>query len=402
MALTGDVFNTTTFANAFHQVFVKTAGVDLYNFNRPLLKRIPVTEGFVGTNEERVRATSFMGGYGYGSIPRSNESNLIRPRLEGEKFYVHARLDAEAMAQSLLNKGSFFELVSRVKLEIKRAMENGLALALLKTDINKDVILGTVSGAATGTAAAPVITIQDGTWNENSFHIKQIVHFEEDGDNDPFEVTAIDKANKQVTLSRLSGDYDATASAAAGEKVILQGSNGEGFMGLPGACAASGTLYNVSIGTGWEATRDTGTGPITEHRIYNMMMDIISKVGVAPNLVVCSKVQYQKLAEQLANKRVLNDLSDAMGHAELAIMGPEGLVPVIWDPLIEDDTLYVLNTKHMELRKRPMEGLIEAPGGGILHFEGINGNDQYLILYRCFGNFYIEPSYQGIMNALST
>ena len=255
MALSGDAFDLTTFSNAFKQVFKDDSKVDIFNFDRPLLKRIPVTDGFVGTNEERVRATSFMGGYGFGSIPRANESNLIRPRLTAEKFYALARLDVESMAAAMRSEGAFFELVTRVKLEIKRAMENGFALALTKGDINADCVLGTVTGAATGTAGAPVIVIQDGTWNENTFHVKQIVHFEEDSDNDPFEVTAVDKDAKSVTLSRISGDYDATASAAAGEKVILQGSNGESMLGLPAACATSGTLYNVSVGAGWEANQ---------------------------------------------------------------------------------------------------------------------------------------------------
>lgn len=401
MALSGDAFDLTTFSNAFKRVFKDDADTDLYNFQRPLLKRVPVTDGFVGTDEERVRATSFMGGYGFGSMPRANESNLIRPRLDAEKFYAIARLDVESMAAAMKNEGAFFELVSRVKHEIKRAMENGFALALTKGDINKDCVLGELNATPGGTAGAPTIVISDGTWNENSFHVKQIVHFEEDGDSDPFEVTAVAKSSKTITLSRISGDYDATASGASGEKVILQGSNGESMMGLPGACAASGTLYNVAIGAGWEAVRNTNSVAITEHRIYNMMLDIVSRVGEAPNLIACGKVQYQKLAEHLSNKRVLNDLSDAMGHSELAIMGPEGLVPVIWDPLIEDDTLYVLNTKKMELRKRPLSGIVEH-GGDILLPEYTIGNDQYLIVYRCYGNFYIEPSYQGVFTSLTT
>jgi hypothetical protein len=404
MAITGDDFDLTdNFANAFKRVFRDDASQDLYVFDSPLLKRIRVTDGFVGTDEEVVRATSFMGGYGFGSMPRNNESNLIRPRLTAKKFYATAILDTESMAASMKSKGAFFDLVDRVKLEINRAMSNGFSLALTSANEDNELVLGIIAGTPTGsgTTGDPyVCTLDDGAGGNpliRKFHVKQIVSVQ-DGNTDLFEVQDIDESAGTVDLVLLTGSQ----VPADNDEIMLQGADGNSMLGLPGATAASGTLYNVTIGSAnnWLATRDTSGGAIEEHRLYNMLLDIAITSGEVPDLIVCGLTQFKKIAEMLANKRVLNDLSDAMGHRGLVLEGPEGAIPIIWDRHVENDRIYLLNTKHMELRKRPLSGIVEH-GGSVLHPMYINGNDQYLIVYRCYGDFFIEPTYQGIFDGLS-
>lgn len=397
MAITGDEFDlTSNFANAFKRVFVDDASQDLYHFNNPLLQRIKVTDGFVGTDEERVRATSFMGGYGFGQLPRNNESNLIRPRLSAKKFYATALVDVESMAAAMKSEGAFFELVTRVKLELNRAMNNGFSLALTKTNADNELVLGVIASGGVSGSDPYTLTLDD--FHEHNFHVKQLVTIE-DSNTDVFEVTAIDPDNSQITVDRLTGSQ----VPAAGDEIMLQGSDGNAMTGLPAATAASGTLYNISIGASnnWRAVRDTAGGAIEEHRLYNMLLDVANNCGEVPDLIACSKEQYQKIAEFLANKRVLNDLSSEMGHKGLQLMGPEGPVDIIWDRHIESDRIYVINSKHVELRKRPMSGIVES-GGDILLPMYQQGSDQYLLVYRCYGDFYIEPTYHGVFDGLST
>lgn len=407
MAITGDDFDlTNNFADAFKRVFKDDASQDLYNFDSPLLARVPITEGFVGTDEERVRATSHMGGYGFGSLPRNNESNLIRPRLTAKKFYATAILDTESMAASMRSEGAFFELVDRVKLEIRRAVENGFSLALTSSNADNECVLGVVetdSGAVSGsgTSGDPyVVYVDDGAGGSphmKKFHVKQLVTVE-DGDTDIFEISAVDETNNQLSLVRLTGSQ----VPANNDEIMLQGGDGNAMSGLVGATAGSGTLYNVTVGAAnnWLAQRDTSGGAIDEHRIFNMILDIQNQSMEAPNVIACGLAQYKRIAEQLADKRVLNDLSDAQGHRELSIMGPKGAIPIIWDRHIENDRVYFLNTRHMELRKRPLSGLVDDRGSVLQPMYTV-GNDQYLIVYRCYGDFYIEPTYQGLMDGLS-
>lgn len=402
MAITGDDFDlTSNFADAFKQVFKDDSDQDMFNFDSPLLSRVKVTDGFVGTNEEVVRATGFMGGYGFNALPRNNESNLIRPRITAKKFYATAILDTESMAASMQSKGAFFDLVDRVKLEINRAMNNGFSLALTSANEDNELVLGIIAGTPSAAGAVYQCILDDGAGGSphlGKFHVKQIVTVE-DADTDLFEVTAIVESTNTVELTRLTGSQ----VPADNDEIMLQGADGNSMIGLPGVTAASGTIYNVAIaaGSNWLATRDTSGGAITEHRLFNSLLDVAKKVSKVPNLIVCGLAQYKKIAEQLANKRVLNDLSDAMGHKGLSLEGPEGSVPIIWDRHVEDDTVYLLNSSHMELRKRPLSGIVES-GGSVLHPMYINGDDQYLIVYRCYGDFFIEPGYQAVISGLST
>lgn len=405
MAIAGDSYDLTNFVNAFHRVFVHNKDVDLFLFDSPFLKRIPVTDGFVGTDEERVKATSFAGGYGFSSgassLPRTNESNLIRPRLTAKRYYAMATVESEAIAAAVGSKGSFFDLVNRVKLDLRRSIDNGLSLALVKGNIDNECVLGVIAtGGVSG--SGPYTLTLDSTYHEWLFHNKMIVSIE-DGNTDLFEVT--DVSSTGITVSGLAS---ATQVPAAGDEIFLQGGDGNSFLGLEAAFAQSGTLYNVTIGTAnrWIARVTDKSGvAVNEHMLFNEMLQVQRESGECPNLIVCGMEQYMKIAEMLANKRELSGGSDrdAMGHdSTLKLDGPCGAVDIIWDRHIPKDQILFINTNRIELRKRPLEGMVAGPGGDLLMSRLPTGTDDYLITYRCFGNFYIQPTYHAKLHNLDT
>jgi hypothetical protein len=401
-SIPGDNYNlSSTFANLFKRVFKDDpmAEQDLFFFDNELLKRISVEDGFTGTDEEVLRTTSLMGGYGFGSVmPRVNESGNIRPRLEAKKYYVRALLDTESMAAAMDSKGAFHNLVERVKEDIRRGIDQGLALALFSGAANGDLQLGTI--AAGGVADSDPIFVL--TLNEvpgHKFHVKQILNIGT-GNTDQFEVTAVDEASSAITVSLVSG----TQVPAAADEIYLQGSEANAFTGLLGASAQSGTLNNVTISeaNSWIMRLATKTGESPdENMLYEELINVKDKCGEYPNLIVTSKVQFLKIAEFLSDKRVLNDLSDKMGHGALSILGPNGPIEIIWDRLCPADRIYLLNTKRIKLRKRPMSGLVEH-GGSVLIPNYVVDDDSYLIQYRCYGNFFIEPRFHGVIDALAT
>lgn len=403
-SIPGDNYNlSSTFANLFKQVFRDDpmAEQDLFFFDNELLKRIPVEEGFTGTNEEVLRTTSLMGGYGFGStMPRVNESGNIRPRLTAKKYHVRALLDTESMASAMDSKGAFHNLVERVKEDIRRGIDQGLALSLFLGNVDGDVILGTINGSPSGagTTGDPYVCTLDEAPGHN-FHVKQIVNVAT-GDTDAFEVQDLDESALTVDLVRLSGSQ----VPANNDEIYLQGSEANGFTGLAGASAQSGTLYNVAISeaNAWIMRLATKTGESPdENMLYEELIQVKDKSGEYPNLIVTSKVQFLKIAEFLSDKRVLNDLSDKMGHGALSILGPEGPIEVIWDRLCPADRIYLINTKRIKLRKRPMSGLVEH-GGSVLIPNYVVDDDSYLIQYRCYGDFFIEPRFHGVIDALAT
>lgn len=395
MATAGDAYDLTTFANAFKRAFIDDDKVDIFHFDNPLLKRVPVVDGFVGSDEERVRATSFMGGYGYGSLPRPNESNLIRPRVSAKKFYVRAMLDTESIAAAMRSEGAFFELVDRTKVDINRAIQNGLSLALCQSNADNELVLGII--ATSGVSGSNPYTLTLTSMHDKLFHVKQVVTIQ-DADTDLFEVTAVDADNSQITVSRLTG----TQVPAATDEIMLQGGDGSAFSGLKGAVAASGTLYNVTIADGWKARATAmASAGITEHDLYNELLKVKCECGEQPDLIACGLTQYLKIAEMLSNKRVLNDLSDEMGHSGLSLVSDEGNVEIVWDRHIENDRIYFLNTKRMMLRRRPLSGMVEH-GGDLLLPDYINDQDRFHMVYRLYGDFYIEPTCIAVLTGLST
>lgn len=395
MATSGDAYSLSTFANAFKRAFIDDDQVDIFNFDSPLLRRIKVVDGFVGTDEERVRATSFMGGYGFGStLPRPNESALRRPRLEAKKFYVRAMLDTESIAAAMRSEGAFFELVARVKLDINRAIQNGLSLALCHSNASNELVLGVATSVAGSDPYTITLTSGD---QIDVFHVGQIVTIE-DGNSDLFEVTSVVKSSNQIVVGRLTGSQVPVAT----DEIMLQGGDGSAMTGLKAAVAQSGTLYNETIGSGWKArSTDMSGAGITEHDLFNELLEVKNECGEEPDMIVCGLTQYKKIAEQLANKRVLNDMSDEMGHRALKIQGGDGLVEIIWDRHIEDDRVYFLNSKRMMLKRRPLSGIVEH-GGDILLPEYINDVDRHQIVYRLYGDFYLEPTCMALLDGLST
>lgn len=400
-SIPGDNYNlTSTFADLFKRVFKDDpmAEQDLFFFDNELLKRVKVEDGFTGTDEEVLRSTSLMGGYGYGAtMPRVNESGTIRPRLSAKKYHVRALLDTESMAAAMDSKGAFHNLVERVKEDIRRGIDQGLALALFFGGVDGDLQLATIASSGVSGSDPYTLTLTEAPGHK--FHVKQLLNIGT-GDTDVFEVTAVDEANLQITVDRLTG----TQIPADADEIYLQGSENNAFTGLAGASAQSGTLNNVSISedNGWIMRLATKTGESPdENMLYEELINVKDKCGEYPNLIVASKVQFLKIAEFLSDKRVLNDLSDKMGHGALSILGPNGPIEIIWDRLCPADRIYLLNTKRITLRKRPMSGLIEH-GGSVLIPNYVVDDDSYLIQYRCYGNFFIEPRFHGVIDALAT
>ena len=68
---------------------------------------------------------------------------------------------------------------------------------------------------------------------------------------------------------------------------------------------------------------------------------------------------------------------------------------------MDADKIYFINRKKIKLRKRPMSGLVEH-GGSILIPNYVVDDDSFLIQYRCYGNFFIEPRFHSVLTGLAT
>lgn len=407
MAISGNENTIALFSTLYQRVY-QGADEDLYNFKHELLKRLQITDGFVGTDEMRMRVTGHIGGYGAASsnsnLPFTTVTPAINPLLTAKKFYATHQLDGEAIAAAMrggaAGKGAFADLVKHSKEMMNRAIENGLSLMAILGDINNDVILGVVrpSGDSPVSGSGPwTVKLVVSSFNKNRFHINQVVEF--GSSTDPFLITAIsaDATTPTITVARQSG----SATPAADDEIFLQGCNGNAMIGLKAITASSGTLFNVSISTtnNFKSVIDSAGGSVNENRLFNMCLDIQDQSGEMPDTIVCSLAQYKKIMAFISNSRIREDGNDHLGHGDIKLVLPGTNVEIIWDRQIDKDKIYFLNMKRIQLRKRPNCGLVEGPNG-VLHPMHVTGADKYLIVYACYGNIYTEPTYHGVMSGL--
>lgn len=414
MSVPGNFYDTSTFANLLKRVF--RGGVDpLKNFENPLLKKIMVEEGFVGSDIEHCRLTGYHGGYGFGSLgmPRTQQSTLIRPRVTRKKFYSRVKLDREAMVAAMSSEGAFKELVAQAKFDIQNSTEHGLSLSLFLGDADNRIILGTVASggvSGSGTTGSPYVLVLTDAANdtvvESKFHVNQLVHIE-NGNSDIFQVVAVAPGTPSISVVRVTG----TQVPVATDNIILQGSDSAAFTGLPAMTAASGTLYNVTLGLSnqWLARIDDQTGQsISLPKLYEQLVRVQNRCGKQPDTIVCGMNQFLKIASLLENKRTVfvpsaeamkND--NVMGHQGLTIDGSSGPVDIIWDRNCPNSKIYHLNTDKIKLMKAPMSGMVDN-NGSLLHNLHATDEDGYMLLYACYGDFFGEPVFQGVINGLKT
>ena len=401
--VSGDMYDiASTFTNLVHLVFRKDPEkFEIYPLKTELWKKIKVKEGFQGSGEELMRVDSLAGGYAFSgansSLAYANESSLINPRITTKRFYAVSKVDTKSMAEAMNDKGAFEGLLKRVRRDMERKIQNGMSLCLFHSNISNELVLGTIASGGVSGSAGSGWTLTLDTFKKELFHKKQILHIE-DGNTDPFEVTAV--TDSSITVSRLSGSQ----VPAATDEIFLEGGDGNAFTGLKAITASSGTLYNVSIGGQWEATiKDKSGRPLNTDMLFNLCVDVENHCGKKPDLLICSKEQFQKLGEYIEARYLPCDAKkkDTVGHDKFMLQIPGLQLEVIWDRHCDADRVYLLNSECMEFYKSPMSGLVKD-NGSLLMPDYINGTDSYLMVYRLYGEFFIEPCYVGLLDNLDT
>jgi hypothetical protein len=141
--------------------------------------------------------------------------------------------------------------------------------------------------------------------------------------------------------------------------------------------------------------------------MYEDILDIENRCGEFPNLVVSSYVQYKKLQNLLEDKKNFElqprygseKMKAAANWSEIAIMGPGGLIPIIYERFVESDRLYYLNDEFIEICHRPDFGWFDDDGVVFLRKDD---DDAYEARYGGYLEIYTAPTFQGYRHTLAT
>lgn len=397
-------FSLTNVSNLFKIKYGKLSE-NVYNSANVVLGRVKKSYDFTGRQKFVPIPQSFSGGVGSGSLPTANYTTVEDAIITAKKMYAVAQIDRESIKASMDNEGAF---VQGTKFVIQRAVESWMRNMSRALFNDGTAILGTFSGNAGGTAAAPTITIlttgsypfKEANWEERDYvNVNTLASV--------FEITAVNPSTRVITLSRISGSDDLTGIGAGTHSVYMQNSKDNDPSGISGCVkATSGSLYTVPVGRRWQASSqiDAASAGLTTDLMNQCMLDVERKSGKVPNLIVASYTQYRKLLNILEDQKqyVIEprspELKGKVSFKGVEFMSSAGPVGVFPERFLEDDEMYFLNDEFIEIHHRPDFGWFEDDGTVFLRDAS---TDTYSARYGGYLEVFVNPVFQGIIQNLA-
>lgn len=392
-------FNLTTQSALFKTKFGKLSE-NAYNSANPILGTIKKQYDFVGEDFKAAVPTFFAGGVGSGVLPTANPASAVKATLLAKRVYATTEIQREALKASSSDEGAFVEAM---KWNVEKTVEsyNRNASRIMFGDGTG--ALGTFNGAATGTAAAPVIVITLASWVEGHWEENDYVNVGTDAS--VFRIDEVIPSTRTVELTRLSGTLDLTANV--GDAIVyMQNSKDNDPIGLKGVLdATSGSLYGVTVARRFQATQIAAGGAGISTDIMNELISkIMFKCGKAPKMIVTSYKQMRKIKNFLEDQKTYmidprsSELKGKISWAGVEYLANGSKLAIIEDRMCPDDRMYAINTDFITCHHRPDFGWFDDDGTVFLRK---SGDDAYEARYGGYYQNYIIPSFHGVVTGLA-
>jgi len=392
-------FSITAQSALFKTKFGKLSE-NAYNSANPVLGTVKKQYDFVGEDMKVAVPTFFAGGVGSGSLPTANPASAVKATISAKRVYATTEIEREALKASSSDEGAFVEAM---KWNVQKTVEawNRNASRIMFGDGTG--ALGTINANATGSAAAPVIVISAATWVEGHWEENDYVNVGTDAS--VFEIVSVVPSTRTITLDRLSGTLDLTASGS-GAIVYMQNSKDNDPIGLKGVCdATSGTLYGVTVARRFQSTQIAAASAGISTDIMN---ELVSKImfasGKAPKLLVTSYKQMRKIKNFLEDQKVYqidpraSELKGKISWSGIEYLANGSKLAIIEDRMCPDDRMYAVNSDFITSYHRPGFGWFDDDGTVFLRQAS---SDAYGARYGGYYQNYIIPSFQGVVTGLA-
>jgi hypothetical protein len=392
-------FDYTLRASELFKIKYMKLSDNVYNSANVLLGRTKKTYDFVGKQKLQAVPLGFQGGVGSGSLPTSNTADYDDAIILSKKVYASAKIDRETIKAAQTDEGAFVRSTKEV---VKKTVESWMRNMSRILFGNGDGSLGTIDSGGVSGSDPYTCVISAATWKEANFEERDLVNVA--SGTDLFEITSVTPSTRTVVLDRVTGSQ----TPAAGEVIYMQGSKDNDPEGLKGVLdATSGSKYSIPIARRWKATQeDAGSASITTDLMNKVMLEVEKKCGKAPNLIITSYKQYEKLLNIIEDhkryqlpprSKALKGMFSFSGLEFMSTMGPVGIFP---ERFCEDDRMYFLNDNYIEIMHRPDFGWFDDDGTVFLR-DLAGGDDAYTATYGGYLQVYIVPSFHGVLTNLS-
>ncbi len=371
-----------------------------YNSANPLQGTIKKSYDFVGEDMKVAVPTFFAGGVGSGTLPTANPASAVKATILAKKVYATTEIQREALKASSNDEGAFVEAMKWNVQKTTEAYNRNSSRILFGDGTGA---LGTAQANATGSAAVPVIIISAATWVEGHWEENDYINFGVDAS--VFRIDAVVPSTRALTLARLSGTLDLTASGS-GMIAYMQNSKDNDPLGLKGVLdATSGTLYGVTVQRRFQATQiAAGSSGISTDIMNELVSKIMFKCGKAPKMLVTSYTQMRKIKNFLEDQKVYqidpraSELKGKISWSGIEYLANGSKMAIIEDRMCPDDRMYAINPDFITSYHRPDFGWFDDDGTVFLR---VANDDAYGARYGGYYQNYIIPSFHGVVTGLS-
>ena len=393
-----------------------------FNQENIIFGRMKKNEKFVGSQIEKPIIQSIGGGVSSGTLGTANRNQTAKAVITSKSVYAVVSVDRESMKASKTSEGAFVQFTKHPVQIAVRSFNRNLERMLTRNNASGAGILITgtvgtdsnVSGA--GSAGDPYII----SFNTASTYFPAEFECIEVGDilNADSEATELEVVD--MTVTEASGYATGTISvvgssvklaadtgvAAFAESLYIQKSKDAEMIGLKGVLeATSGSLYSVSVGRRWQAYQKAAAAAALSTDLMNdVVINVKRRCGKAPKLILSSYHQFIKFLNILEDAKRYpvsprdSKLKGKVSFSAIEYVSPDGVIPVMSSRFLDSDEMFFLNDDHMELNLRP-GGLewFDEDGTVFLRESG----DSYEARYGGYGEFFVNPHFQGLLNGLA-
>lgn len=367
---------------------------------------------FKGSQMDFPINVTFGGSVGFGAIPTANTAKKVLVTLTRKSCYARLNLDRQTILASKGKEGAFKEATAdETEAKLNNFMRH-MALALYNDGTG---ILGQTSGSASGTAAAPVVTIlATGTYKfrQAFFEEGDYVNVRQSGTtllSSVWEITDVNISTRAVTLSRISGPDDLTSIGSGTHDIVISGGLNAVPQGIKGVVEfSSGSLYGVTFQRRWQSYRiNASSNPISVDYFNKLAIQLNNRSGEYPNVYVASDLQFERFLNRLGDARRYSDVLSAdskitkvrVSFPAIDFTGPGGTAKIVNSRYVEDDKFYAVNTDKIVDYHLGEPGWFDQDGTVLLRMQD---TDAYESRYGCYKETFINPLFQGDCYGLST
>ena len=246
--------------------------------------------------------------------------------------------------------------------------------------------------------------ISTGTWKEANFEEGDVVNIDQvgGGDSDLFEITAVAPSTRTVTVDRVTGSQ----VPADTDHIFMQGSEDNDILSIKGCIdATSGNLYTIPVGRRWQGTQVATTGGLTVELMDEVVLEIERKTGQAVDTIFTSHKQWRRLSALLEDQKrytivqpVNRALEGIVSFQALSYGGPTGEIPVMRSRFIEEDRMYFLNSRFVELKHMQGFGWFEDDNTVFLRDATA---DAYEARFGGYMELWCPPTFHGRIDGLT-